>query len=253
MNSLAGRTALVTGASRGIGRAIARAYAREGMRVAVHYHRSENEAHTLLEELDGEGHFAVRADAAQAEEIRRMVEETLEGFGGNLDVLVNNAGIYGMTPFDTPDFEDWRSGWQTVLDTNLMSAVHATWSVLPAMKAQGSGKIINVASRSAFRAETEAPAYAVSKAGMVNLTRCLARAEAQNGILAYCIAPGWVETAMAREGMETMGAQITADIPLGRIATVDDVAGVAVFFASDAANYLTGVTIPVTGASWLTT
>jgi 3-oxoacyl-[acyl-carrier protein] reductase len=243
----------VTGASRGIGRAIAKAYAREGMRIAVHYHRSENEAKSLLEELGNAGHFAVQADAAQPDEVRRMVEETLEGFGGQLDVLVNNAGIYALTPFDTPDFADWQQGWQTVLGTNLMSAVHATWSVLPAMKAQGRGKIINVASRSAFRAETEAPAYAVSKAGMVNLTRCLARAEAQNGILAYCIAPGWVETVMAREGMETLGAQITADIPLGRIATVDDVAGVAVFFASDAANYLTGITIPVAGGSWMTT
>jgi 3-oxoacyl-[acyl-carrier protein] reductase len=93
----------------------------------------------------------------------------------------------------------------------------------------------------------------VSKAGLVNLTRCLARAEAQNSILSYCIAPGWVETAMAREGMEAMAADILAQIPLGRIASVEDVAGVAVFFASDAANYLTGTTLLVAGGSWLQT
>ena len=88
---------------------------------------------------------------------------------------------------------------------------------------------------------------------MVNLTRCLARAEAQHNILSYCIAPGWVETAMAREGMATMSADILSQIPLGRIASVEDVAGVALFFASDAANYLTGVTLPVAGGSWMST
>jgi 3-oxoacyl-[acyl-carrier protein] reductase len=108
-----------------------------------------------------------------------------------------------------------------------------------------------VASRSAFRAETDAPAYAVSKAGMVNLTRCLARAMAHEGILSYCIAPGWVETAMAREGMETMREEIESQIPLGRIASVEDVAGVALFLASDAANYLTGITVDVNGGSYL--
>jgi 3-oxoacyl-[acyl-carrier protein] reductase len=246
------RTALVTGASSGIGRAIARAYARHGLRVAVHYHRNEAGGRQTLAEMQGDDHHLVQADVADPEGVRRMVAEavaTLE----RLDVLVNNAGIFETTPFDTADYADWQQGWKRTLDTNLMSAVHATYCALPTMKAQGGGKIINIASRSAFRAETEAPAYAVSKAGMVNLTRCLARAEARHGILSYCIAPGWVETAMAREGMEQMAADILAQIPLGRIASVEDVAGVAVFLASDAANYLTGITIPVTGASWLTT
>jgi 3-oxoacyl-[acyl-carrier protein] reductase len=96
-----------------------------------------------------------------------------------------------------------------VLGTNLMSAVHATWAAVPVMRAQGAGKVINVASRSAFRAETEAPAYAVSKAGMVSLTRCLARAEAKHNILAYCIAPGFVENAMARDSVRERRKQHT--------------------------------------------
>lgn len=252
MEELKGKTALVTGASSGIGQAIAVAYAQKGMRVAVHYHSNEVGAKETLRQLAGEGHLLVQADVAQPEAVKQMVEESATAFDG-LDVLVNNAGIYELCPFDTPDFEDWQAHWTKVLDTNLMSAVHATYCALPAMKAQGGGKIINVASRSAFRAETEAPAYAVSKAGIVNLTRCLARAEAHNGILSYCIAPGWVETAMAREGMETMAADIISQIPLGRIATVEDVAGVAVFYASDAANYLTGTTLLVAGGSWLQT
>jgi NAD(P)-dependent dehydrogenase (short-subunit alcohol dehydrogenase family) len=139
------------------------------------------------------------------------------------------------------------------LDTNLMSAANATWCAVSQMKAQGGGKIINIASRSAFRAETDAPAYAVSKAGMVNLTRCLARALAEDKILSYCIAPGWVETAMARESMDAMLPEILSQIPLGRVASVEDVANIALFLASDAANYLTGVTIPVAGGSWMST
>lgn len=252
MESLQGRTALVTGASGGIGGAIARTYARQGLRVAMHYHASEDAARQALAGLEGDGHLLVQADVADPEAVRRMITETVAAFG-RLDVLVNNAGIYELGPFDMPDYETWQTHWKHTLDINLMSAANATFCALPTMKAQGGGKIINVASRSAFRGETDAPAYAVSKAGMISLTRCLARAEAKNGILSYGIAPGWVETAMAREGMETMAEEILSQIPLGRIATVEDVAGVALFLASDAANYLTGITILVAGGSWWTT
>jgi NAD(P)-dependent dehydrogenase (short-subunit alcohol dehydrogenase family) len=223
------------------------------MRVAVHYGRSADEARAVLDSLPGDGHAIVQADVADADAVRAMVEQVCRDFG-RLDVLVNNAGIFEATRFDTPDFAEWQAGWARVLDTNLMSAAHATWAALPTMRAQGGGKVINVASRSAFRAETEAPAYAVSKAGMVSLTRCLARAEAAHNVLAYCIAPGFVETAMARDSVRDLGMPaLTADIPLGRIATIEDVAGVALFLASPAADYLTGVTIPVAGGSWMWT
>jgi NAD(P)-dependent dehydrogenase (short-subunit alcohol dehydrogenase family) len=185
-------------------------------------------------------------------QVKAAVQQAVNEMLG-IDVLVNNAGVFEHTPFETLNYDDWLMGWKRTLDINLMSAVNATYCALPIMKVQGKGKVINIASRSAFRAETEAPAYAVSKAGMVNLTRCLARAEAHNGILSYCIAPGWVETAMAREGMEQMAADILSQIPLGKIASVDDVASVAVFLASDGADYLTGITIPVTGGSWMST
>ncbi len=174
-------------------------------------------------------------------------EELMDG----VDLLVNNAGIFVDTPFDMANFDEWSDTWNTVLGTNLMSAVHAVHTVLPGMRERGFGKIINVASRSAFRAETTAPAYAVSKAGMVSLTRCLARAEATYGIRAYCIAPGWVETAMARDAVAAMHDEIVRDIPMGRIASVQDVAGVAAFLASQDADYLTGITIDVNGGSYL--
>jgi NAD(P)-dependent dehydrogenase (short-subunit alcohol dehydrogenase family) len=222
------------------------------MRVAVHYNSGKAAAEATLGELEGDGHILVQADLADPNEVWDAVRETSARFEG-LDILVNNAGVFEETPFDTPEYDTWLAGWKRTLDINLMSAVNATYCVLPLMKMQGKGKVINIASRSAFRAETEAPAYAVSKAGMVSLTRCLARAEAHRGILSYCIAPGWVETAMAREGMEEMAADILSQIPLGRIASVEDVASVALFLASDGADYLTGITIPVAGGSWMTT
>ncbi len=255
MDKSSRKCVLVTGASSGIGAATARAFATDGYQVAIHYHSNRQGAEETYQSLQGEGHLLINhGDLADPQSVRATLSETIDHFG-RLDVLVNNAGIFEHVPFDTPDYEDWVSGWQRTIDTNLMSAVNATYLALPIMRSQGGGKVINVASRSAFRAETTAPAYAVSKAGMVNLTRCLARAEAHNGILSYCIAPGWVETAMAREGMEdpAMWADIVSQIPLGRIASVEDVAGVALFLASDSANYLTGITIPVAGGSWMTT
>jgi len=246
------RTALVTGASGGIGAAIAGALARSGFRIAVHYNSNGDKAKETVERLSGSDHIAVKGDLSNPADVKSCVDTVLADFG-RLDLLVNNSGIFEPTPFHTESYDDWIKGWQRTLDTNLMSAVNATYCVLDVMRRQGGGKVINIASRSAFRAETEAPAYAVSKAGMVNLTRCLARAEAHNNILSYCIAPGWVETAMAREGNEAMAAEILSQIPLGRITSVEDVASVAAFLASSGADYLTGITIPVAGGSWMTT
>lgn len=250
MDELSGRTALVTGGSKGIGAAIARAYASRGIRVVIGYHGDEEGASRTLAELPGEGHSAIKADVADAEGVRVMVDTAVHRLG-RLDVLVNNAGIYEFQPFFMASYDDWQASWRRTLDTNLMSAANATWCALPHFRRQGAGRIINVASRAAFRGETEAPAYAASKAGMVLLTRCIGRALASYGIYGFAIAPGWVETAMAREGMATMRDEIVGQIPFGRVASVDDVAGVAVFLASDAANYLTGTTIDVNGASYL--
>jgi 3-oxoacyl-[acyl-carrier protein] reductase len=245
-------TALITGSSRGIGAAIARRYAAAGMRVAVNYCQDEAGARETLESLEGFGHIVLRADVSDPDEVRTLIDSAVERLG-RLDVLVNNAGRYEEQPFHTESYDAWQESWWRVLETNLLSAANASWAAVRHMRPQGGGKIINIASRSAFRAETESPAYAVSKAGMVNLTRCLARALAAEKILAYCIAPGFVETAMLRQGNEDRSAQIVAEIPLGRVASVEDVAGVALFLAGHDADYLTGITIPVAGGSWLTT
>lgn len=246
------RTALITGSSRGIGAAIARRFAAAEIAVAVNYHRDESAARETLESLEGFGHIVLQADVSDPDEVRTLIDTAAERLG-RLDVLVNNAGLFELQPFTMESFEAWQESWWRVLETNLLSAANASWAAVRHMRHQGGGKIINIASRSAFRAETEAPAYAVSKAGMVNLTRCMARALAQDNILSYCIAPGFVETAMARNDMETRRAEIEAEIPLGRVAAVEDVAGVALFLASPDSDYLTGVTVPVTGGSWMST
>jgi len=147
MEELRGRTALVTGASSGIGAAIARRYAQHGMRVAVHYHKNEagaQETRRLMAPAPEGEHLLLRADVADPAQVQQLVEAAARQLG-RLDVLVNNAGIYAETPFTTPDYADWQAGWKRVLDVNLMSAVNATYCAVPVMKAQGGGKIVNVA------------------------------------------------------------------------------------------------------------
>jgi NAD(P)-dependent dehydrogenase (short-subunit alcohol dehydrogenase family) len=276
--SLAGRNVLLTGASRGIGRAAAILLSRAGARVAIHYHENEGAASETLEacksallERQRERSAAVgasdigraapsdvgpqmfAADLAQPEEVRLLVKRVLEKFGA-IHVLVNNAGISHDNPFDEPDWNLWLEKWRRMIDTNLMSCAHAIWCVLPEMKRRGEGRIINVASRAAFRGELGAPDYGAAKAAMVNLTRSLARAMGPHGIVASCIAPGWVETDMARMHLDDDPAKreaVLREIPLGRLATPEDVAGAILYLASPLGAYLNGVCIPVNGGSYL--
>jgi 3-oxoacyl-[acyl-carrier protein] reductase len=246
MRELQGRTALITGGTRGIGAAIARFYAEQGMRLALNYRADHASARQTLAQLPGEGHGLIPADLSDPAQTQAMVAQAVEALG-RLDVLVNNAAIYDYQPFWMERYEEWQEAWKRTLNLNLMGAVNATYCALPQMRRQGGGKVIFIGSRGGFRGETEAPAYAVAKIGLVGLTRSLARALAQEKIYAYCIAPGWVETDMSRQRMEPQRERILAEIPFGRVATVEDVAGVARFLATDAADYLTGITITVTG------
>ncbi len=249
MCDLTGKAALITGASRGVGAAIARLYAQHGARVAVNYRANEAAARSVLESLPGAGHVAIQADVSAPEQTQRLVEEAAAALG-RIDILVNNAAIYEPQPFDLDDFGEWQAAWARTIDLNLMGSVNATYCALKHMRAQGGGKVITIGSRGGFRGERESPAYAVSKIGLVGFTRSLARAAAREGIQAYCIAPGWIDTDMARPRLDERRDEVEAEIPVGRVATPEDVAGVALFLASDAANYLTGVTIDVNGASY---
>lgn len=246
---LTGKSVLITGGSRGIGAAAARLLARAGACVVVNWVRSERAARTLVSEIGIERAEAVQADVAEPADLERLVERTVERFG-SLDVLINNAAIFALNRFDRDDFEGWRLGWERTFAVNIFGAANAAFLAMRQMRRQGGGKIINVASRAAFRGETEFADYGASKAALVNLTRSIARACASEGILAIGVAPGFVETDMAAEQIAARGAELRAQVPMGRIGTVDDVAGLLVFLASPWSDYMNGATVDVNGGSW---
>ena len=245
---LAGKIALVTGASRGIGRETAIRLASAGARVAVNYHRSEAEALEVVREI-GETAMPVRADVSNPVQAKQMVNAVLDRFG-RIDILVNNAATFAMNPFDADDYNAWQRGWHRTFELNVFGAANAAFLAMRSMRQHGGGKIINVASRAAFRGETEFADYGASKAALVNLTRSIARACAKDNIIASCVAPGFIETEMARSELEAHREDIINQIPLRRVGSVSDVAAVILFLASPLADYLNGVTIDVNGGSW---
>jgi len=246
---LSGKTALITGASRGIGRETAIRFGLAGARVAVNYSRSEADALEVVREIGDDRAFAVGADLADPAATERMVDATVARFG-RIDILVNNAATFEMNPFDGDDYDGWQRGWRRTFDVNVFGAANAAFLAMRSMRANGGGKVINVASRAAFRGETEFADYGASKAAIVNLTRSIARGCAKDNIVASCVAPGFILTEMARAELEAHHDEIVEQIPLRRVGTVGDVAATILFLASPMADYLNGVTIDINGGSW---
>jgi 3-oxoacyl-[acyl-carrier protein] reductase len=244
------RAILVTGASRGIGAAVARLFAAGGERVAVHYGANRERAEQVLASLPGTGHVLVGADLEDPYAVRRMVDAAAEGLGG-LDVLVNNAGVFEHHPITETTYEQWQSGWEHTLGVNLVGAANVTWCAVQHM-AEGGGHIVNVASRGAFRGEPHAPAYGASKAGMIAFGQSLARALGPHGISVTSVAPGFTETDMAGDELVgEKGVARRAESPLGRVALPEEVAAAVVFLASPEATMASGTVIDVNGASYL--
>ena len=244
---------LVTGASRGIGRAVARQFAEHGARVAVHYNSNREAAEETLRSLKGDGHLVVQADLADASAVEGMVATVIEAMGG-LQVLVNNAAIYEDHAVAQVDYAAWNAAWMHTLQTNLMGAANATYCAARHMMKHGGGRIVNVSSRGAFRGEPDAPAYAASKAGLNAMGQSLARALGADNVFITTVAPGWVETDMAMAHLEgPKGDEIRAQSPLNRVATPDEVAYTVVFLASTGAAFLTGAVVDINGASYLRT
>lgn len=248
---LDGKVCLVTGASRGIGAAIAFALAESGAQVVAHYGKNQDLAQKVVEDLPGEGHFAISANLANPDCVDGFVEDVADRTG-RLDILVNNAGIYvPHEPLQTkPD--EWLYKWEHTLAVNLLSPAALCHSVAGMMKEQGGGRIVNIGSRGAFRGEPKGPAYAASKAGLHAMSQSLAIALAPSGILVYAIAPGFVATDMAAELLEgEQGEAIRSQSPMNRVATPEEIAEVVVFLASSDGQFMSGGIIDVNGASYL--
>jgi len=243
------RAVLVTGSSRGIGAAVARAFATAGDRVAVHFGSARDAGEAVLASLPGTGHILVEADLTDPVAVRWMVDDAAEGLGG-LDILVNNAGIYRPNEIDEDDYLAWQRAWQEVLDVNLFGPANAIWCAVRHMKR--GGRIVNVSSRGAFRGEPRHLSYGASKAALNSLTQSLARALAPRGIVVTALAPGYVETDMAEEYLAgPEGDVIRAQSPFGRVARVDEVAAAVLFLATPGVEFTSGAILDINGASYL--
>jgi NAD(P)-dependent dehydrogenase (short-subunit alcohol dehydrogenase family) len=246
----ASRSVLVTGASRGIGAAIARAFAGNGDRVAVHCSSSPAAAQEVLGSLPGPGHVVVQADLRDPEAVRTMVDEAATALGG-IDVLVNNAGVFVHHPIEAVDYEEWQQAWADILGVNLVGAANVTWCVLQHMPRHGSSRIVNVGSRGAFRSEPKCPAYGASKAGIAAFGQSLAKSLGSLGIAVTTIAPGFVDTDMAAETLAgPRGDEIRAQSPFDRVPSAEEVAAAVLFLASPEAEWASGSVLDFNGASY---
>ncbi len=246
------KTALITGASRGIGRAIAQGFAAAGARVAVHYHQNRNAAEATFGALSGQGHILIQADITRPDEVQRMVESTIEQLGG-LDILVNNAGaVFEHHPLADIDYKTWQDSWQQTMHTNLIGPANVCYCAARHMIERKSGKIINIGSRGGYRGEPLSPAYGASKAGLHALSQSLAKYLGQYDILVTAVAPGFVETDMSYESLAgSQGDEIRNQSPLGRVATPEEVAHTVLFLAAPGSEWLTGGVVDLNGASYL--
>jgi 3-oxoacyl-[acyl-carrier protein] reductase len=243
VDDITGKIALVTGASRGIGRAIAIALAREGADVAINYHSREEEANSValaIREL-GRRSIAVRADVSDGRQVERLVG-TVEAELGSIGILVNNAGIARPQPLQEITEQDWDE----LIAANLTSCFLVTQAALPAMRARRWGRIINLSSVAAQLGGVVGPHYAASKAGMLGLTHSYAALLAKEGITANAIAPALIETEMVSSNLRAR----TDLIPVGRLGNVEEIAAIAVLLAKN--GYLTGQTISPNGGWYMT-
>jgi 3-oxoacyl-[acyl-carrier protein] reductase len=229
---------LATGTSRGIGAAIAESLTRAGARLIGHASRPGTPD-------------AIPADLDEPGAARALWAEALDQLDGRIDVLVNNAGIFEAAPIDLPD-ADWTAAWERTMRINLTASAELCRLAVTHFAGRG-GRIVNVASRAAYRGDSPAHwHYAASKAGMVAMTKSIARGYAKDGILAFAVCPGFTMTGMAEEYLASRGGdRLLADIPLGRVAGVDEVAETVRWLAIDAPPSATGSVIDVNGASYV--
>lgn len=267
MSSHPSRGVLVTGSSRGVGAAVARAFAARGDRVVVHYLGSEAAAHEVGRSLPGDGHAVVQADLADPDAVQRLATEAIEALG-RVDVLVNNAamltapwegkGRRGDHPLEETTYPEWVEIWRRTLETNLLGPAHLTWQVarhmidVPPADGVPVGRVVNVGSRGAYRGEPDIPAYGASKAGLHSFGQSMALRLGRHGIAVTSVAPGFIETEMAGYALSgDRGAATRAQSPFGRVARPHEVADAVLALADPRAEWASGAVLDLNGASHL--
>jgi 3-oxoacyl-[acyl-carrier protein] reductase len=242
---------LVTGSSRGIGAAAALKFAELGATVIIHYAKDKTRARETFDKLHGSCHMLLQADLSQPEDVLRLFEKVVRQ-KEKIDVLVNNAGIYEETRWWELDYEDWQEHWRKTIDTNLTGMANLTFLVAKQMIAQGEGKIINISSRGAFRGEPHALPYGAGKAAMNSFGQSMAWALADKNVQVYTLAPGWVDTDMTHEILQSdRGKAVAAQSPMNRVATPEELAHAIILLASPGNEYMTGCILDMNGASYL--
>ncbi|EOD8048721.1 3-oxoacyl-[acyl-carrier-protein] reductase [Staphylococcus aureus] len=242
------KSALVTGASRGIGRSIALQLTEEGFNVAVNYAGSKEKAEAVVEEIKAKGvdSFAIQANVADADEVKAMIKEVVSQFG-SLDVLVNNAGITR----DNLLMRMKEQEWDDVIDTNLKGVFNCIQKATPQMLRQRSGAIINLSSVVGAVGNPGQANYVATKAGVIGLTKSAARELASRGITVNAVAPGFIVSDMTDALSDELKEQMLTQIPLARFGQDTDIANTVAFLASDKAKYITGQTIHVNGGMYM--
>lgn len=244
---------LITGGSRGIGRATAVAFAREGATVAINYRTNQEAAQETLALLGDGDHRAFSADVSDPDSLESLFESVILHYG-RLDILVNNAGIAINHPINEISFESWQDSWNRIINTNLMAIANACYLAVRQMMRQGGGRIVNVSSRGAFRGEPLQPAYGASKAGLNALSQSLARQLGSYHIFVNVVAPGFVDTDMASDFLtESERIEVENQSPLQRMAKPEEVAQAILYLASDESAFTTGAILDINGASYLRT
>lgn len=244
MSKLTGKTAIITGASRGIGAAIARRFAEQGANIVVNYSGSQEKAEAVVREIEQTGGkaIAVKANVADAAEVKAMIDAAMEQFG-SIDILVNNAGITR----DNLMMRMKEDEWDDVINTNLKGVFLCTKAVTRQMMKQRHGRIVNIASIVGVMGNAGQANYVAAKAGVIGLTKTTARELASRGITANAVAPGFITTDMTEKLGEDVQKSMLSQIPLARFGAPEDVANAALFLASDEASYVTGQTLNLDG------
>lgn len=245
------KVVLVTGGSRGIGRAISQAFAEEGAMIAINYRENDMAASTACNNLPGAGHQVFKSDIATYQGCKDLTDHVMKSMG-RIDILINNAGIHEKHPISATSYDDWDRIFKETIDVNLMAPARLMYLCAQIMKNQGGGNIVNISSRGAFRGEPDQPAYGASKAGLNALSQSLAIKLAPLNIYVGVVAPCFVETDMTRDILEgPEGAAIKAQSPLERVALPEEVAHATLFLADPKSRFSTGTIVDVNGASYL--